>query len=211
MTEPDSVKFWIQQLKAGDAGAAQPLWERYYRRLVGLARKKLGDAPRRATDEDDVVQSAFSTFCQRAREGLFPRLSDREDLWQLLVVITARKALSQRAHQQRAKRGGGNVYDQAAFKDDDSSFDDCLAQAIDSEPTPEFAAQAAEQLERVMDNLPDPTHRIIVLWKLEGRTNTEIARHLDCSLTSVERKLRSIREQLATELRQSFNQEISEE
>src|SRR5436853_5155366 len=64
----DSVSLWISQLTAGDAGAAQHLWERYFQRLVGLARKKLQDAPRRAADEEDVALSAFDSFC-RAAEG----------------------------------------------------------------------------------------------------------------------------------------------
>src|SRR5262245_7089655 len=72
MNDPGSISVWIEQLKDGDADAAQPLWERYYHRLVGLARKKLGDLPRRATDEEDVVQSAFRSFFQRAGEGHFP-------------------------------------------------------------------------------------------------------------------------------------------
>lgn len=199
MSEPGSISVWIDQLKAGDADAAQPLWERYYNRLVALARKKLGDMPRRANDEEDVVQSAFNSFFLRAREGDFPLLSDRDDLWRLLVVITARKAINQRAHQARAKRGQGAVRDQAALDCGDAE-NNGIANIIGSEPTPEFAAQVAEELGRVMDALPDPSHRVIALWKLEGRTNPEIGRHLDCSLSAVERKLRLIREQLESQI-----------
>jgi len=199
MSDPGSISLWINQLKAGDTEAAQPIWERYYNRLVALARKKLGDTPRLAIDEEDVVQSAFNSFFLRAREGKFPLLSDRDDLWRMLVVITARKAINQRAHQARAKRGHGVV--QAQTSQSDSSRDqNNIADIIDSEPTPEFAAQVAEELGRVMDALPDPTHRVITLWKLEGRTNPEIGRHLDCSLSAVERKLRLIREQLESEI-----------
>ncbi len=35
---PESTTFWIVQLKEGNREAAQELWERYYRRLVQLAR-----------------------------------------------------------------------------------------------------------------------------------------------------------------------------
>jgi RNA polymerase sigma factor (sigma-70 family) len=199
MSEPGSISLWITRLKSGDAQAAQPLWERYYHRLIGLARKRLGDLPRRAIDEEDVVQSAFNSFFQRASEGQFPQLSDRDDLWHLLVAITANKALNQRAYQRCAKRGAGKVLDQAAIDNVDQS-DGGLAQIVGDEPTPEFAAQVVEQLDRVMDELPEATHRVITLWKLEGRSNPEIARHLDCSLSAVERKLRLIREQLEGEL-----------
>lgn len=198
MTDSGSITGYIQQLKAGDSDAAQLLWERYYNRLVALARKKLGDLPRQASDEEDVVQSAFNSFFQRVRDGKFPKLSDRDDLWRLMLVITSRKAVNHRVHERRAKRGAGKVKNQAAH----DGVNDALIGLIGAEPTPLFAAQLTEELERIMNNLPEPTHRVIALWKMEGRTNPEIARHLDCSLASVERKLRLIRAQLESELAQ---------
>jgi hypothetical protein len=41
MSAAGSIPAWISQLKAGEAAAAQPLCERYFRRLVALARRKL--------------------------------------------------------------------------------------------------------------------------------------------------------------------------
>src|SRR5262249_7150341 len=76
MSSAGSVSEWIGRLKAGDADAAQQLWERYFRRLVGLARAKLRSAPRRAADEEDVALSAFDSFCQAAAQGRFPQLRD---------------------------------------------------------------------------------------------------------------------------------------
>jgi DNA-directed RNA polymerase specialized sigma24 family protein len=100
--------------------------------------------------------------------------------------------------QGRAKRGGNRVPAESAQKRFDNEL--ALAEIIGREPTPEFAAQMVEQLDRVMELLEDPTHRVVALWKLEGRTNPEIARHLDCSLSAVERKLRLIRRRLESEL-----------
>src|SRR5262245_62417052 len=51
MEPTGSVSHWLGQLKAGDRAAAQPLWERYFRRLVALARTRLQGTPRRAADE----------------------------------------------------------------------------------------------------------------------------------------------------------------
>jgi hypothetical protein len=48
------------------------LWERYFRRLVALARKKLQGARRRERDDEDVGLSAFDSFCRRAMRGKFP-------------------------------------------------------------------------------------------------------------------------------------------
>src|SRR5262245_50256871 len=113
-----SVTCWLEQLKAGDAAAAQPLWENYFRQLVRLARRRLGDIPRRAADEEDVALSAFDSFCRGAEQGRFPRLEDRHDLWQLLVMITARKAIDLARHEGRVKRGGGKVQDEALLRQD---------------------------------------------------------------------------------------------
>src|SRR5262245_36481381 len=101
-----SVSGWIRQLKVGDASAAQRLWERYFRRLVGLARTRLRGVGRRVTDEEDVALSAFASLCRGVRHGRFPQLSDRDDLWRLLVLLTARKAWHCRRDARRPKRGG---------------------------------------------------------------------------------------------------------
>ena len=69
MTPPGSVSHWLAALKEGDPAAARPLWERYYRRLVALARERLDAGPRRAADEEDVVQNAFHSFFRAAAEG----------------------------------------------------------------------------------------------------------------------------------------------
>src|SRR5438270_7684759 len=109
MTAGGSVTRWVTALKDGDAAAAQAIWERYHGRLVALARDKLRAARRRAADEEDVVQNAFHSFFRGVAAGRFPQLDDRDNLWRLLVVITARKALDQLAHDHRKRRGGGTV------------------------------------------------------------------------------------------------------
>ena len=88
MISAGSVTLWIDRLRTGDSRAAQELWERYFRRLVGLARGKLQGKRRGAADEEDVALSAFDSFCRGANEGRFPQLHDRDDLWHLLVAIT---------------------------------------------------------------------------------------------------------------------------
>ena len=41
--------------------------------------------------------------------GRFPQLRDRNNLWGLLVLITARKAVNLAKHERRQKRGGGRA------------------------------------------------------------------------------------------------------
>jgi DNA-directed RNA polymerase specialized sigma24 family protein len=182
-----SVSRWLQQLQQGEAAAAQPLWERYFPRLVELARKKLRDAPRRGTEED-VALSAFDSFCRNAAGGRFPRLADRDDLWRLLVVITARKAAHLARDERRRKRGGGAV--QIDTRPEEGLG---LEQILSREPTPEFAAQAAEECQRLLGLLGERELEAVALWKMEGYTVEEIAQKMGYVPRSIKRKLRVIR------------------
>jgi DNA-directed RNA polymerase specialized sigma24 family protein len=176
-----SITRWIGSLKAGDAAAARPLWEAFFHRLVGLAREHLRGIPRRARDEEDVALSAFDSFCAGAVRGRFPDLSDRHNLWSLLVAVTRHKCVDAVRHEGRAKRGGKAV---ASTVDPDELFA--------REPSPEFAAELADEFTRRLGRLDatgDPTLRLVALAKLEGDTTDEIAVRLGCVRRTVERKL----------------------
>jgi DNA-directed RNA polymerase specialized sigma24 family protein len=182
-----SITHLIGLLKEGDRAAAQPLWDAYFTRIVALARAKLRGAARRAADEEDVALSAFDSFCRRAERGQFPRLDDRDDLWQLLFVLTVRKAVDLVRYEGRAVRGGGRLFALA----DLSGVD--VDGALGSEASPALAAQMADELERLAARLTDESLRNVMSWKMDGWTNREIAWRLSCTEKTVERKLRSIR------------------
>lgn len=192
LSTADSITQCIGMLKRGDHGAAERLWTTYIQRLVGLARSKIGGSPRRAADEEDVALSAFDSFCRRAERGQFSRLLDRDDLWQLLVVITERKAIDLRRREGRKSRGEGKVL----------SFSEGVGEGVtptaaglfDPGPSPEFAAQAAEEFRRLLGLLADDSLREVAVRKMEGYTNKQIAERLGCIEQTVERKLRSIRQ-----------------
>jgi DNA-directed RNA polymerase specialized sigma24 family protein len=194
--EHESVSVWIQQVQEGMMNMpVEKLWKRYFHRLVILARTKLGSLPRRAADEEDVALSAFHSFCAGAAEGRFPALGDRNNLWRLLVTITARKCYQLNLSNSRLKRGGNAVLDEAALKRKDGGDGSGLGieAFIATEPTPEFAAQAAEEYRRLLDVLEDDRSRQIAEWKMEGFTQKEIAEKLDTSERTVEREIKAIK------------------
>ena len=108
MSASGSITALIERLQEGDHEAARLLWQRYYPRMVALARQKLKGAAPRVADEEDAALSAFDSFCRRAEQRQFPDLKDRDGLSALLVVLTARKADLLRQHH-RQKRGAGMV------------------------------------------------------------------------------------------------------
>jgi DNA-directed RNA polymerase specialized sigma24 family protein len=191
MPDSQSVTTWIAELKTGNEKAAQQLWERYFHRLVGLARTKLRGTSRRVADEEDVALSALDSFFRGAKAGRFPRLQDRNNLWPLLVVITARKAIDLRQHNRTQKEGGGRVQGESAFDDlqDASSPGNGIEQVVGQEPTPSFAVEVAEDCQRLLDQLGDAKLRRIALLKLAGDTDKEVATELGCSVRTVERKM----------------------
>jgi DNA-directed RNA polymerase specialized sigma24 family protein len=194
MSSEGSVTHWLIMLRDGDRAAAQKLWEVYFGRLVGLARTKLRTAPRRVADEEDVALSAFDSFCRRAERGQFPQLADRDELWHLLVVLTVRKAASLVRHEGRKSRGEGRVRTLA----DLAGWE--FGSVLGPEPTPELAAQVADEFQRLLGCLDNDTLRSVALWKMEGDTNAEIAAKLGCIPQTVERKLRAIRRLWSTEI-----------
>jgi len=192
MSADQSVTWWLQQLKReGAAGAARELWQRYFARLVELARQRLRGTPRRAADEEDVALSAFDSFCRGVEQGRFPRLEDRDDLWQVLVMITVRKAADLAEHERSQKRGGGTVVSASALQGTDAGA--AFAELPSREPDPAFAAEVAETCRTLLDALGDDSLRVVAVAKMEGLTNEEVAQRLGKSLPTVERKLRGIR------------------
>jgi RNA polymerase sigma factor (sigma-70 family) len=192
MSSSGRVTAWIDQLRAGDRAAAQHLWQSYFHRLVGLARKKLRRAPRGMADEEDVALSALDSFIRGANKGRFPQLADRDDLWHLLLVITERKAIDLVNHERREKRGGGNARHEGSLASD-SSVSAPFDHVASPEPTPEAAARIADNCRRLLEALEDGKLRAVALAKMEGCTNEEIAQRLKCSVPTVERKLQRIR------------------
>jgi DNA-directed RNA polymerase specialized sigma24 family protein len=191
MPSEGSVTQWIDQLRQGGDDAVRLLWQRYFHRLVGLARTKLRSTHRQVVDEEDVALSAFDSFCRRAEQGKFPDLTDRDGLWRLLVVLTARKAGHLHRDQTRLKRGGP-----VAPED----WEEAFKEALSREPDPATAAITAEEHRRLMEVLGDDDLRRVAQLRLEGLGIEEIAELVGWSSRSIKRKLHFIREVWENEL-----------
>jgi DNA-directed RNA polymerase specialized sigma24 family protein len=134
MSSSGSVSDWLAQLAQGDREAVAQLWRRYYPQLVRLALHRLQGAPALRDQAEDVALSAFDSFCRGAEQGRFPDLFDRDDLWRLLVVITARKAATLVRREHRQKRGGGRVQSLSGPVDVDAEEGPAFTDLIAREP-----------------------------------------------------------------------------
>jgi DNA-directed RNA polymerase specialized sigma24 family protein len=181
-----SVTGFLGRLRTGDPAASEALWERFFPRLVGLARKTLAHRPQRVADADDAALSAFASFCRRAKAGEF-RITDRSNLWNLLAAITANKARMQVRREAAGKRGGGRILAEGALTRSDGS-----ALPLDDLEGPNSTAELDLQCEELLNRL-EPDLREFAVLRLLGYRNGEIAALHQCSERKVERKLNLIR------------------
>ena len=154
-------------------------------------------------DGEDVAASAFFTFHTSLAEGRFPRLTDRDSLWKLLVTICARKAATRTEHETAAKRDRRRTVSEHALHpaehdgEPDRRGGAGFERVIGNEPTPQFALLVAEQLEESLDALGDPTLRRVALLRMEGYSVAEIAARIPCAKRTVARKTELIRKILS--------------
>ena len=190
------VSHWIDLVKTGDSNAARQIWQHYFDRLVRSVRGRLFGQNRAVSDEEDIVLSVFDSFYHAAENGRFPDLSDRDDLWKLLLRMSARKVIDKRRKDQRQRRGGGI----AIHSLDQSADGENVIEAIGDEPSPEMVLMMEESVAEFFSHLGVGQLRDLAGAKLEGYSNAELAQRFDCSERTIERRLHLIREKCQQEL-----------
>lgn len=186
MVEQGSITRLIADLESGDAEAARLVWDKYFHRLVGLARQSLGGRQWGGIDEEDVALSAMNSFFARHGEAGFPKMDSRDDLWRLLAVITRRKSLNVIRRERALRRGGGRRANLSVE----------LLTVFSQAPTPDQAAEFLDEVRRLLNDVlgtKDPALRTIAAQKLEGADNVQIAKKLGVARRTIERKLELIR------------------
>ena len=197
MANQPNVSHWIDQVKEGDSLAAHQLWHHYYDRLVRAARQNLRGRQGGLADEEDIVASVFESFYRAAEKGRFPDLAGRDDLWRLLLRMSARKIVDKQRFDHRQRRGAGA---KVQSLDQPGGEDQAVIQVIGNEPTPEMVLMMTESFQELIRHLGDGQLREIAVGKMEGHSNADLAERLQCSERTIERRLHLIREKCQQEL-----------
>lgn len=183
MPTPGTITVLVQQMKQGDRDALEQLWKQYFQRLIGVAHQRLLGAPRQMADEEDVALSAMQSFCRALEENRFPKLENSGDLWQILVTLTRNKAVNLREYHNAQKRDVSR-----------QSNSDFIALLESDEPDPQFVVELQDQLQTLLENLPDDQLRQIAILKMEGYVHSEIAERLSVALITIDRRVGRIRD-----------------
>lgn len=185
--QPGSITVLLADLQRRDAAALTVLWQRFFPRLTGLAQRTLANLPRCSADADDVAQGAFLSFWQALDRGREFQLGDRDDLWNLLGVLTVRKAHKLVRAETVQKRGGGRVLSETALPDSHED-DGRLDQLLTTVSPMEFDMFCEEMLQR----LDEDARRVAVL-RLQGHSTAEIAELIGQHQRAVQRSLEATR------------------
>jgi len=176
--DSQSITRLIRAVQDGSSSAVRPLLSAYFDRLVRLASKRLRNLPGLAGYDEDLALRSFHSVYQRLRDPARPlHLAGRDDLWRLLATRTISRAIDLIRRHRPAEVPG----------------DEDVTQLLTRGPTPEEAAELADECRHLLNSLQEPELRQIALWKVEGYTHEEIAARLDCVPRTIERKVSRIR------------------
>jgi len=191
----------IHRAEAGDAQAQKELFERCFRVVQNLADDKLGKVPRRIADGEDVALSVMRNAFEGMREGRFGDLQDREDWWQILWDLVAKKSTDLKRYLGRAKRDFRREdHDRLADGVNDSSGGGRSEFAVRAMDEPDFVL--AEVMDVLFELLDDDAMRAIARSKLLGWTEREIGEEVGLTTKRVEFKWKVIRNKWKEKLKQ---------
>lgn len=180
------------ELRNGNEMAAEQLYHRYAKRLRALAEKNTGKDLANRFDSEDVIQSVFRCFFERARNGLYD-VPTGGDLWPLLLVIALQKVRAYGSHHRAGRRD---------VRREQTTADPDPVHAATQRYKPDEPESLLKLIaDETLDRLP-PLHRQVARWRLEGYDHEEIAQKAGRSKRTIERlfqECRTILQRLAAE------------
>lgn len=176
----------LSRCRAGQEDAATTLYLRYARRLQRLAERQTDQKMAVRVDPEGVVQSVFRTFFRRVSDGQY-NVSDGEELWNLLLVISLNKLRSRATRHRAAKR---DVARTTPLVDSDQKQNNQNDEAL---------LILRMTVDEIVGKLPE-TERDIIRLRIEGYEVKEIAEKTRRAKRSVERILQSFRRRLKEDI-----------
>lgn len=192
-SNPGSITNAIVALENHDpeaAEAARLIWDRFFQRLCSFAETKVYKRHRRLISADEIASNAFLALVDGVRAKRFQKVRNRDELWQMLTLIAARKAVNLRKAHDRSKRGKGRVKGGSVFGPIGING---VVDFLQRDMAPDVGALIRDLSQQLLQRLPTDELRSVALWRMAGFSNAEIAEKLGCVERTIERKLNLIR------------------
>src|SRR5438874_10334500 len=156
MADEQPFRQLMDRLKAGDQSTARLIFERYARRLIGLAASRLPSPLKAKEDPEDAMQSAFKSFFARQKKGEF-QPEDWDELSTLVTYLTVCKVDRRIRRYLADKRDVRRESAPVAGPDGEAPNWEAAA----PDPTPAEAAMMTETLRELMAKL-DPADQQVL-------------------------------------------------
>lgn len=189
----NSVTLWLRAVENHDEAAAGALFDRYFDRILALARRRLTSHSRRVVDEEDIAVTVLHAVLARVGSERFPAVNNRDELWGLMLRITDRKVCDALRKHLSAKRGGGRVRGESVFLRHGGEDSETGISAIPARgETQELGVQFAEEYRRLLALLDNQDLVTVAKLILTGHSTAEIAEQTNRTQRTVQRRLRMI-------------------
>lgn len=197
MSQDDSKRL-VEACRAGDSLAMQQLFDQYMKRLIGLVRQRFPERLNSRTSPDSTASSAVGDCLIGIREGRYV-FEKSGDLWRLLTSIALNKLRERIRLHSAVKR---DVAREAGGAPTDGAVLGVHFEMISRDPTPDEAAELADQLQALMEQEElSPNRQQVIKLTLQGYGIDEIATETKTSRAFVKSTVRdlevSLREQLS--------------
>lgn len=199
-----SVTYWLRELRGGNENAAFSLWSRYFFKVAQFARGRICGLFLRAADEEDVAASVIQSVFEGIAEGRFPQLVDRDELWKLLIAITKQKSADLIRRESRQKRGNGTVRDEQSLVINDA-LHSRLSDVLSNHSAPDALVAMQEELDRLLALLDNEMHSRTAVMRIQGYSNSEIAKVLNRTERTVQRWVDIVRRTWELEMQNGAN------
>lgn len=192
-----SITLILMRARSGDHQAIGELVNRFLMQLVEAAKLEFGEHPRKVVDEEDVAMVVLAKLIDKLQRGKCVEVRDRDGLWGLMIRMTQQRVEAEINRMMTARNGYGM---ERTVSDLPEEAQQRLGRLCSDALNGEHVAIFREQVEEIMQELPDDTFRTIAKLKLEGASDLDIAYEMKTVPRNVSRKLKIIQVKWQTKL-----------
>ncbi len=175
----------MQLVQQGRQEALATLYDRYVRRVYGMAVQKLSDP----AEAQDITQDVFLTVWNRAQT--FNALKGKTESW--LLTVAHHKIIDRLRVKRLDSQAAESVMKENAVLGD-AEFANPLDQAVKSDE--------GARVRKALQALPDDQRTVLTMAYFNGLSQSQISEKLNLPLGTVKNRIRSGMKQLKTALQQ---------